>query len=60
MRSTGRISYFARVTIEVNSDSILYFSRPCRGSGAKFLTASSATKLIKAVTGKERVLIWFS
>ena len=57
MRSTGRISYFARVTTEVNSDSILYFSRSCRGSGAKFLTVSSATKLIKAVTGKERVLI---
>lgn len=60
MRSTGRISYFTRVTIKVNSDSILYFSRSCRGSGAKFLTVSSATKLIKAVTGKESVLIQFS
>lgn len=60
MRSTGRISYFIRVAIKVNSDSILYFSRSCRGSGAKFLTVSSATKLIKAVIGKKSVLIWFS
>lgn len=53
MRSTGRISYFIRVTIKVNSDSILCFSRSRRASGTKFLTVSSATKLIKAVVGKE-------